>query len=85
MSTLATQHGDFRCSEEATHVNLAIFIMYSSIVIAFVLLTFFGECIGRKSFILVGLITAIAGILFAILAPNIILAAVGLLIGLTGA
>ena len=84
MLTLANEMGDYRCDSEATTLSLAILFMYMSTIFAYLVLSIVGDLIGRKTFIILGLVTMIIGIIWAILANSLFLAAAGLFIGLAG-
>jgi MFS family permease len=59
--------------------------MYSSTIFAYMVLSIFGDYIGRKRFILLGLVTTTAGIMVTLFATNLFMASAGLFVGLTGA
>ena len=76
--------GDFRCDSEAATLSLAILFMYMSTIFAYLVLSLIGDLIGRKTFIIIGLVTMIIGIVWALLANSLFLAAAGLFVGLAG-
>ena len=84
LRTLADKMGDYRCSEEAATLSLAILFMYLSTIFAFLILTVFGDHLGRKKVIIIGLITMIGGLIMTLFSPTLFMAAGGLFIALGG-
>lgn len=82
--TLADKMGDYRCSDEASTLSLAILIMYLSAIFAFLILTLFGDLLGRKKVIVIGLIVMILGLIVTIFSPFLFVAAAGMFIALSG-
>ena len=85
MESLANQMGDYRCDSEAATLSLAILVMYSSTILAYIILSIVGDYIGRKTFIILGLIIMNVGIIWTIFSDSLFLAAAGLFVGLSGA
>ena len=84
METLANQMGDYRCDSEAATLSLAILFMYLSTILAYLVLSILGDYIGRKTFIMLGLLIMIIGIIWTLFSNSLFLAAAGLFFGLTG-
>jgi MFS family permease len=84
MTTLADKMGDYRCSDEAATLSLAILFMYTSTIFAFLILTIFGDYLGRKNAIVIGLIATIGGLIITLVSPSLFMAAAGLFIALSG-
>jgi MFS family permease len=58
--------------------------MCTGIIIGYLCLALFGDCFGRKTFIVTGLGLAALGWLLTVLASNMYLAAAGMLVALAG-
>lgn len=84
MNTLPDKFGDYRCPEEQGNIDLAVLLMYASSLVAYLLLAVFGDYLGRKRIMQIGLILTLGGILGCIFSPLLILAAVGMLISCWG-
>lgn len=83
--TLAEKMGDYRCAEEASILSFAILFMYTSTIFAFLILTIFGDFMGRKNAIIIGLIATIGGLVVTLVSPSLFIAAAGLFVALSGA
>lgn len=85
MATMANQFGDYRCSPESSSIDVAVFIIFLSTVLSFLLLTVFGDYLDRKKFIIVGLGLTIGGMVITLLSVNMMMGVIGMLIGCLGA
>jgi MFS family permease len=59
-------------------------LIYSSTVFSYLLLAIFGDYLGRKKFMIIGLLLTIGGILISIFAVNLLMGAMGMFIGSLG-
>lgn len=59
-------------------------LIYSSTAISFFLLAVFGNYLGRKKFMIFGLVLTIVGLVFALLSDTLILGAIGLFVSCLG-
>lgn len=78
MSTMANQFGDYRCASESSLVDFAVMLIYSSTIFSYLLLSIFGDFLGRKNFMIFGLTLTIAGIILSIFSVNLIMGAIGM-------
>ena len=85
MNTLANQFGDYRCSSESSVIDTAVLIMYASAIVAYLLLTLFGDCLTRKKFMIIGQLATILGLVVAIFSVNILMGAFGMFLSCLGA
>ena len=77
---MANNFGDYRCPSESRLIDVAVMIMYSSSVLAYIFLAFFGDYIGRKRLMQIGFILVIGGMAMATFSVNLIMGAVGMMI-----
>jgi MFS family permease len=84
MSTLASKLDDYRCDAEAVGLNIAISLMYTNSIAAFVVLFFIGEWLGRKRIIVLGLVMMVGGIVLTLFSENLVMGMAGLFIGMIG-
>ena len=84
MITLANELGDFRCDSGAATLSLAILLIYVSNIVGYLIISIFGDFVGRKKIIIAGIIITIVGIIWTLLSDSLFLAATGLFFGLMG-
>lgn len=59
-------------------------MIYSSTVVSYFLLAVLGDYLGRKNFLIFGLVLTILGLVIALLSPNLIMGASGTFISCLG-
>lgn len=65
-------------------ISLAVMIIYSSAIVAYIVLAVFGDYIGRKRLMQLGLFLVTGGLIMAIFSVNLEMGAVGMMISCLG-
>ena len=84
MSTMANKFGDYRCPIDSQQLDISVMIIYSSAIVAYVILTFFGDYLGRKRLKQIGLLLVLGGLAMTIFSVNLVMGSVGMMISCLG-
>ena len=84
MRTISNQFGDYRCRDEQNTVDGMILLVYSSLTMSYLLLTFYGDYLGRRTFLMIGVIALVVGLLISVNSENLYVAVAGLFLAFFG-
>jgi len=84
MNTISNQFGDYRCSAEQKIVDGMVLLIYSSLTLSYLLLTFYGDYLGRKTFLVIGVSCIVIGLVISVTSVNLYIAVAGLFIAFFG-
>lgn len=81
---MADRFGDYRCSNTEYEIDLVISFMYGGTLVGIFAMTAFGEVIGRKKFIVIGMGLIVAGTFVATVSGWLWMSAIGLCAAMVG-